>query len=171
MPDGGGLPKMGTATGLKSDVQWTEKWRTLSWKAPHLLSWINYNPSMDKLLHLLSNVGCSSLSIPKFNGSAVEVWEWVINSSHTSLGMWFLIMLGLKLIHVSKRGPSSIDVWQRNPWKIFSRYRFSFRDHGRPWSVILLRGTICLLIMPFSPLNKNYCGQYDYLIYHYIYRQ
>ena len=114
-------------------------------------------------------MGCSSLSIPKFNGSAVEVWEWVINSSHTSLGMWFLIMLGLKLIHVSKRGPSSIDVWQRNPWKICSRYRFSFRDHGRPWSVILLRETICLLIMLYSPLNKNYCGQYDYLIYHYIY--
>ena len=113
-------------------------------------------------------MACSSLSIPKFNGSAVEVWEWMINSSHTSLGMWFLIMLGLKLIHVSKRGPSSIDVWQRNPWKICSRYRFSFRGSYRPCSVILLRGTICLLIMPYSPLNKNHCGKSDYLIYHYI---
>ena len=35
MPDGGGLPKMGTATGLKSDVQWAEKWRTLGWKVTY----------------------------------------------------------------------------------------------------------------------------------------
>ena len=36
LSDGGGrLPTMGTATGLKSDIQWAEKWRTVGWKVTY----------------------------------------------------------------------------------------------------------------------------------------
>ena len=39
---------------------------------------------------------------PNCNASAVEIWERISNSSHTSLGMWLLIHSGIKV----KRGPS-----------------------------------------------------------------
>ena len=43
-------------------------------------------------------MGWNYWSIPK-------LWEWRSNFSHTCLGMWYLLMLGLKLIHAKKRGP------------------------------------------------------------------
>ena len=30
---------------------------------------------------------------PNFNNAAVEVWEWIINLSHTLLDMWKLILV------------------------------------------------------------------------------
>ena len=44
--------------------------------------------------------------IPNFNGCTVEVWEW---KSNFVLGCNFLSMLGLKVDHVSKRGPRNPD--------------------------------------------------------------
>ena len=44
---------------------------------------------------------------PNFNGGTVEVWEWISNFIQHSTP-WtcdYLSMLGLKLIHVNKRGP------------------------------------------------------------------
>ena len=49
---------------------------------------------------------------PKFNGATVEVWEWISNFTYTLTGMRLLIMLGLKLNHVSKMGPWwSLSLW------------------------------------------------------------
>ena len=42
---------------------------------PLLLTWNNLNPSMDKKLHPLQNVGWNYLSIQNFIGASVEVWE------------------------------------------------------------------------------------------------
>ena len=42
-------------------------------QGPLLLTWFNFNPSMDKYLHSLWYVGWNYLSIPKLNGVAVEV--------------------------------------------------------------------------------------------------
>ena len=39
------------------------------------------------------------------------VWPLGSNFTHTLLGMWLLSILGLKLIHISKRGP---DTWFHN---------------------------------------------------------
>ena len=73
-----------------------------------LLTWINFNPSMDKYSHAQLSVGWNCLSIPKL--------QWL---HHWSLGMdtsfyptlyngWnYSSMLGLKLHHVSKRAPRS----------------------------------------------------------------
>ena len=57
-------------------------------------------------------MGWNYLSIPKlqwlhpnFKGETVEVWEWISNFISLYNGCNYLSMLGLKLIHVSKRGP------------------------------------------------------------------
>ena len=34
---------------------------------------------------------------PNFNGPTVEVWEWIIISSHTLLGMWLVIHAEIKV--------------------------------------------------------------------------
>ena len=81
------------------------KWFTTSHKKPFLLTWFNFDPSMDKQLHPSSNETWKYISVPSL--------QWC---SHWSLGMdksfhltfyWtcYLPMLGLKLIRVSKRGP------------------------------------------------------------------
>ena len=45
---------------------------------------------------------------PNLNGCTVEAWEWITNSiQHFINGRNYLSMLGLKLIHVSKRDPRS----------------------------------------------------------------
>ena len=42
---------------------------------------------------------------PNFNGATVEVWEWKRNSiTHFIIDIIIFSMLGLKLIHISKRG-------------------------------------------------------------------
>ena len=44
-------------------------------------------------------------SFPNFNGCTFEVWEWINNSiPHFIMGE-VTFMLGLKLIHISKKGP------------------------------------------------------------------
>ena len=35
--------------------------------------------------------------------------EWIINSSHTLLGMWLLIHIGIKVIHIGKGGLSNLS--------------------------------------------------------------
>ena len=73
-----------------------------------LLTWFNFNPSVDKYLHPLWSVGWNYLPIPKRQ-----------QCNHWSLGMdkrfhltlyWacdYLSMLGFRLIHVNKRDYST----------------------------------------------------------------
>ena len=82
---------------------------------PLLLTWINFNPGMNKFLHSLWSVGWSYLSIPKFQ--RCNHWSLGMDKRRWSLGMEkyhhptlynernYLFMPGLKLIHVSKRDP------------------------------------------------------------------
>ena len=44
-----------------------------------LLTYINFNLSMDKWLHPLWCVGYYYLPFPNLNGKTVEVWEWISN--------------------------------------------------------------------------------------------
>ena len=44
-----------------------------------LLTWFNFNPSLDMWLQLLEKAVWNYLSIPNFNGCTVEVWEWISN--------------------------------------------------------------------------------------------
>ena len=46
-----------------------------SYLAPLLLTWFNFNPSMDKPLHQLYSVEWNYLSIHKLRQCTVEVWE------------------------------------------------------------------------------------------------
>ena len=63
-----------------------------------LLTWINFNPSMDKWLQCRMKLPIHSQT------STVEVWEW-ISSFNPYCTCDYLSMLGLRLIHVSKRVP------------------------------------------------------------------
>ena len=45
--------------------------------------------------------------LPNFNGATVEVWEWISNFITLYNGYDYLSMPGLKLNHVSKRGPKT----------------------------------------------------------------
>ena len=47
------------------------------WHPFTLLTCFNFNPSMDKWLHLLKSVGWTYLSIPNFIGVTIEAWEWL----------------------------------------------------------------------------------------------
>ena len=72
---------------------------------PFLLSWFNFNPSMDKYNHMPSKVGWDYLSIPKlqrFHRWSLGMDKWYHPTSYGGF------MLGFKLNHVSKRGR-----WQR----------------------------------------------------------
>ena len=51
--------------------------------------------------------------IPNFNSATVEVWEWISNFISHCSGYDYLSILGLNLIHVSKRGPSN---WSWRMW-------------------------------------------------------
>ena len=65
---------------------------------PLLLTWFNFNPSMDKWLHVLQSVGWNYLSIPKLqrcNRWSLGMDKWFL--SHTLLGMWFHIHAGIKV--------------------------------------------------------------------------
>ena len=42
-----------------------------------LLTWINFDISMDNQSHAQLSVGWNYLSNPNFNGCTVEVWEWI----------------------------------------------------------------------------------------------
>ena len=48
------------------------------------------------------------LSIPKQQGCIVEVWEWIDYFTPHALMYVCVYMLGLKLIHVSKRSPRDV---------------------------------------------------------------
>ena len=47
---------------------------------------------------------------PKFNGAAVEVWEW----SHPTRAHKSVSMLGLKLIRICERGPMGLANYATN---------------------------------------------------------
>ena len=83
-----------------------------------LLTWFKFNPSMDKWLHPLEPVvwNYSSISI-----CTVEVWEWMINFIPLYCTCDYLSMLGLKLIHVSKRGPKTVNMTARWHWLIWTK--------------------------------------------------
>ena len=58
---------------------------------------------------------------PNFNGCTVEVWEWLNNFTPHYNGCNYLSMLGLKLIHFSKRGPWSVSYPPPKPMFHFSQ--------------------------------------------------
>ena len=73
---------------------------------PLLLTWINFNPSMDKQLYPLPSMGWNYLSFPKPQRS--NRWSLEMGTaipSHTYNECDLSSILGLKLIHVSKKGP------------------------------------------------------------------
>ena len=41
--------------------------------------------------------GLVTYQFPKFNGAAVEVWEWIGNSPQPLLDMWLYIHAGIKV--------------------------------------------------------------------------
>ena len=46
---------------------------------PILLTWIAFNPSFDKLLHLSIFIAKIVYPFPNVNSAAVDVWEWINN--------------------------------------------------------------------------------------------
>ena len=46
---------------------------------PLLLTWIDFNPSMDKVITCLVKCDEITYPFPNFNGCTVEVWEWISN--------------------------------------------------------------------------------------------
>ena len=78
-----------------------------------LLSWkSSSNPNKDKSLYPLKLLDEISYLLPNFNGTAGKAWERIANSIHPTR-YWafdYLFMLGLKLIHVDKRGPDHSNV-------------------------------------------------------------
>ena len=43
-----------------------------------LLEWINFNPNTDKYIYIPHIVSDKiTYLLPKFNGTAIEVWEWI----------------------------------------------------------------------------------------------
>ena len=68
-------------------VQYVSNVATIS---PNLLTWINYNPSMDMHPHPLQSVEWNYLSIPK-----LQRCNRLVVSSHTWQGMWLLIHAGI----------------------------------------------------------------------------
>ena len=67
-----------------------------------VLTWINFNPNMDKL-HPLWHVELNYLTIPfpYFNSAAVKVCKWISNFISHFTGY---LMVGLQSIHVDKKG-------------------------------------------------------------------
>ena len=71
---------------------------------------------------------------PNFNSSGIGVWEWMNNFiPHVTGHMFYLSMLGLKLIHVSKRGPEVLMFVERICDVIVSRHCLCWLkcSHGR----------------------------------------
>ena len=72
---------------------------------PHLLIWINFSPSMDKKLHHDSLWDKITYPFPNFNGTTAASWQWTRDFITNSIE--HLSLRGLKLKHVSKRGPQT----------------------------------------------------------------
>ena len=66
-----------------------------------LLKWIDFNPSMDKLLHHYKVWDGIIYPFPNFNSAAVEVWEWIHPTLYLVCIYWSI--LWFKFIHISKR--------------------------------------------------------------------
>ena len=66
-------------------------------------------------------------AFPNFNSATVEVWEWISNFiPHFIMDVIsYLFMLGLKLIHYSKRGPSCHMQPNRETDDFSARFFFS----------------------------------------------
>ena len=52
---------------------------------------------------------------PNFNGITVEVWEWINNFTHILWACDYLSILGLKLIHISRRDPCCLIYTKPSP--------------------------------------------------------
>ena len=73
-----------------------------------------------------------------FNGTTVEVYEWISNFVlHIRMGAITLSMLGLKLNHVSKRGPRYAGRTRSTPCLLLS-WLPSSPTHQHPWNYVLL---------------------------------
>ena len=64
-----------------------------------LLTWLNFNPFMDKEIHAPKLWDEVTYLSPKLNGYTVKVYKWISN----------LIINLSKLIHVSRRAPGGFD--------------------------------------------------------------
>ena len=72
---------------------------------PLLLTWFNFNPSMNNWLHPFQSVGWNNLSIPKLQ--LCNHWSLGMDKYFHHILYWvsdYLSMQGLKLIHISKGG-------------------------------------------------------------------
>ena len=75
--------------------------KTSRYQGPLLLRWINFNPAC--INNYINEITSPSQN---FNGSTVEIWEWINNFNVTLHWICdYLSMSGFKLNRVSKRGP------------------------------------------------------------------
>ena len=101
-----------------------------------ILSWISS--------HMPSKVSDEiTYPFPNFNGCTVEVWEWINNSISLYDGCNYLPPLGLKLNHVSKRGP-----WHIMPTNLPCVLDPEYIAKGLPLSVHLKKKTLRYLTVP-----------------------
>ena len=63
---------------------------------PLLLTWFNFNPSMNKWLHLYKVQAEITYPFSNFNCATVEFGNGYVISSHDLHGMWLLIHAGIK---------------------------------------------------------------------------
>ena len=98
---------------------------------PLLLTWFNFNPSMDNQSHAQSSVGWNYLSIPKLQ--RCNRWSLGMEKQfHPTeyYGCNYLSMLGLKLNHASKNG-ALVEYWSvtllQEGWWFCTRKKYT---HG-----------------------------------------
>ena len=109
---------------------------------PYLISWIDsyfHHKLWDEITY----------PFPNFNGCTVEVWEWISDFiPYFYNGCNYLSMLGLTLIHVSKRGPWQIQELSINSlWPGDAIWRHGARS-------TLAQVMACCLMAPSHDLNQ-----------------
>ena len=118
---------------------------------PLLLTWFNFNPSMDKQLHPLWSVGWNYLSIPKLQ--RCNRWSLGMDKQfHLTLYQTcnYLSMLGLKLNHV-KKGLLEVKCVRKTRYEksVSSKY-FLYNKMYNKWN----KHTKFSLYLIFVPANE-----------------
>ena len=68
-----------------------------------------------------------------FNSTAIEVWEWISNVTHTLLSIWLLIQVGIE-VNVRKKGPRKS--WLHECMPVHVMLYYSSFQYSRPLSQI-----------------------------------